>query len=144
MTPRPDDDSWLAPGVSAEPGAMRLQFSRGGGPGGQNVNKLNTRAELWLKLDGLRGMSHAAIQRLRHLAGSRLTDAGEIHLLSQVERTQESNRADVMDRLRRMIVEAMVEPKLRRKTRPSAGARRRRLESKRQRSQIKSQRRGEE
>src|SRR5687767_13752627 len=112
----------LAPGVAAPGDAVRLQYARSGGPGGQNVNKLNTKAELWVRLADIRGLSHAALARLRHLAGRRVTIEGEIHLSSETERGQEGNRAAVMQRLRAMIVQAQVEPKVRRKTKVSRRA----------------------
>src|SRR3954464_822022 len=113
MTLRDDDDFSpddaaggveLAPGVRAPQSAVRFQFARSGGPGGQNVNKLNTKAELWVTLDAITGMTHRALARLRDLAGRRLTAAGEIHLSSETERGQEGNRAGVMQRLREMII----------------------------------------
>ncbi len=131
----------LAPGVTVARDGFRLQFARSGGPGGQNVNKLNTKAEIWVLLSAIRGLRESAIERLRAAAGNRLTKAGEIHLVSESERSQEGNRLDVMNRLRELIVQAKVEPKRRRKTRPSAGAKRRRLEAKKKRGEIKSQRR---
>jgi ribosome-associated protein len=131
----------LAPGVGAPDDAVRVQFSRGGGPGGQNVNKVNTRAELWVTVSLIRGMDVEALARLRNLAGSRLTDAGEIHIVSETHRTQQMNRQEVFERLREMIVQAQVRPRRRKKTRPSASAKRRRLESKRHRGQIKADRR---
>ena len=131
----------VAPGVIAPHDALRMQFSRSGGPGGQNVNKLSTRAELWLQLSGLRGISGSAIERLKVLAGRRLTAAGEIHLVSESERGQEGNRAAVMQRLREMIVQARVEPKIRRKTKPSRSSKAKRLATKKRRGTIKSMRR---
>ncbi|MGB7157562.1 MAG: alternative ribosome rescue aminoacyl-tRNA hydrolase ArfB [Tepidisphaeraceae bacterium] len=133
----------LAPGVSIAHDALRLQFARSGGPGGQNVNKLNTKAEIWIPIGAIRGMSDRAIARLRASLGRRLTQADEIHIVSESERRQEGNRQEVMDRLRELIVAAQFEPKRRRKTKPSAGAKRRRLESKKKRGEIKAQRRGE-
>jgi ribosome-associated protein len=131
----------LAPGVRAPESAIRMQFARSGGPGGQNVNKVNTKAELWVRLDAITGMSPRAIARLRDLAGRRLTDAGEIHIAAETERRQQANRAAALERLRELIVAAMREPKVRRRTKPSRAARQRRLESKRRRSDIKSKRR---
>jgi ribosome-associated protein len=135
---------WLAPGVSIAPGGMRIQFSRGGGPGGQNVNKLNTKAEAWVAVGQVIGMSSAALDRLRALAGRRLTAADELHLVSEIHRTQEGNRREIFDRLREMIIASQREPKRRRNTRPTAASKRRRLESKRRRSQIKAKRSGRE
>jgi ribosome-associated protein len=105
------------------------------------VNKLNTKAELWVAVDQLTGLTPAAAGRLKAAAGRRLTMAGEIHLSGEAHRSQEANRADVFDRLRQMLLEALVEPKRRRKTRPTKGSQRRRLESKRRRSETKSHRR---
>jgi ribosome-associated protein len=142
--PLPPSPDVIVGGVRADPGALRFQFSRAGGPGGQNVNKVNTKAELWLKLSGLHGLTPAALDRLALSAGSHLTAAGEIHLSSTAHRTQERNRQDALDKLRDLILRAMVVPKKRRKTRPTAASRRRRLEAKRQRGELKSQRRGPE
>jgi ribosome-associated protein len=139
---QPESGDELAPGVRAGPGGVRIQYSRGGGPGGQNVNKLNTKVEIWVALAAIDGMSPAALTRLRALAGRRLTDAGELHLAGHVHRTQEANRQEVFQRLRELIVQAQVEPKRRRKTRPSAAAKRRRLESKRHHSELKARRSG--
>ena len=132
----------VAPGVRIPPSAMRVQFARSGGPGGQNVNKLNTKAELWVPLNAILGLSGRAMVRLRSLAGRRLTAAGELHLTAETERTQESNRAAVMERLRQLLVEAMHEPKPRRPTKPSKASKRRRLEAKKKRSEVKSRRSG--
>jgi ribosome-associated protein len=137
-------DPELAPGVRATPDALRLQFSRGSGPGGQNVNKVNTKAELWLKVTGIIGLAPAALDRLRILAAGRLTTSDEIHIVGESFRSQEANRQDILDRLRELIVRAKIQPKKRRKTKPSAASRRRRLESKRHRSEIKAHRRGGE
>jgi ribosome-associated protein len=132
----------LAPGVSVKREGLRLQFSRGGGPGGQNVNKLNTAVQAWIRLDQITGMSPPALQRLRAMAGNRLTTADELYIRAQTHRTQQGNLADVLERVRQLIVAAQVQPKRRRKTRPSAAARQRRLDSKRRRALLKARRRG--
>ena len=131
----------LAPGVFAAETGVRLQYARGSGPGGQNVNKLNTKAELWVALDALNGLTPGARSRLAAAAGSRLTLAGEIHLASDEHRTQAANRAAVFERLRELIVTAKVEPKRRKKTKPSRAYHRRRVEGKRRRGEVKSNRR---
>jgi ribosome-associated protein len=140
--PPPEQGVELAPGVFANGSALRFQFARSSGPGGQNVNKLNTKAELWVPLSAIRGLRDDAMRRLVAIAGKRLTRDNEIHISADTARTQESNRAAVMERLREMLVQAMHRPKKRRPTRPSRAAKRRRLESKRQRSETKSRRRG--
>jgi ribosome-associated protein len=137
----PDDLMELGPGVRCGEGGVRLQYARGGGPGGQNVNKLNTKAELWVTISSLVGLDEAAKHRLATLAGRRLTLAGEIHLSSDTHRTQQMNRSAVFDRLRELIVQAQHQPKRRRKTRPSRASKQRRLDSKRLRGDIKSGRR---
>jgi ribosome-associated protein len=131
----------IIPGVRIPESAMRFQYARSGGPGGQNVNKLNTKAELWVPLAAISGLSGRAMARLRAMAGKRLTGAGEILITAETERSQERNRAAVLDRLRALLAAAAHEPKPRRKTKPSRAAKRRRLEAKKQRSQIKSARR---
>src|SRR3954452_16453780 len=83
----PDGGVEVGPGVRVAESSMRFQFARSGGPGGQNVNKLNTKAELWVPLEALHGLSHRAIDRLRTLAGRRLTVAGELHLTAETERS---------------------------------------------------------
>jgi ribosome-associated protein len=133
----------IAARVTAEPWALRIQFARGGGPGGQNVNKLNTKAELWLDPTGLRGIGPRARARLLALAAAHLTAAGEIHLWSTTHRTQERNRQDVLRKLRELVLQALIEPKKRRPTRPTAASRQRRLDAKRRRSRLKAQRRPE-
>ena len=140
--PGPPSGLELAPGVWAPESALRFQYARSGGPGGQNVNKLNTKAELWVPLAAITGLGHRALSRLRTLAGRRLTTAGEIHITAETERTQEGNRTAVLDRLRQLLLESLYEPKPRRKTKPSKAAKRRRLEAKRKRSEVKSRRRG--
>jgi len=132
----------LAPGVFAPADAVRVQYARGSGPGGQNVNKVNTKAEVWVDLSRIRGMTFGAVERLKTLAGSRVTVAGEIHFSSDESRSQEANRAAVMRRLREMIVRARVEPKRRRKTKPTKGSKMRRLNAKRRTGEIKAGRRG--
>jgi ribosome-associated protein len=136
----------LAPGVRVAADAVRIQFARSSGPGGQNVNKLNTKAELWVEIAALAGMPEPARHRLIALAGGMVTAAGEIHITSDTHRSQERNRGNVMEKLRRLVITAMVKPKPRHKTRPTRASRRRRLDEKRHRGEIKGHRRdgGEE
>ena len=133
--------SSIAPGVTAPPDAIRVQFSRAGGPGGQNVNKLNTKAELWLAVDRLIGLTPSAVERLATLAGRRLTVNRELHLICETERSASANQKEIFARLRDLIIEAKVEPRRRRKTRPTRASKMRRLETKKRRSDVKSNRR---
>jgi ribosome-associated protein len=138
----PESQYSLAPAVHVAPEAIRIQYSRGGGPGGQNVNKVNTKAEIWIRLASIVGLTAGALDRLRVIAGRRLTAADELHIVSETHRTQEGNRREIFERVRELIVLAKKEPKRRRKTRPSATAKRKRLESKRRRGEIKQRRSG--
>jgi ribosome-associated protein len=131
----------LAPGVTVPESALRLQYSRSGGPGGQNVNKVNTRAQLWVPIAAITGLRDSATHRLRQLAGSRLTAADDLHISAETERTQEGNRTAVLDRLKQLILQAVHEPKRRKKTKPSRGAKERRLKGKKARGEIKATRR---
>src|SRR2546428_7328630 len=87
----PADDE-IIPGVRVPESAMRFQYARSGGPGGQNVNKLNTKAELWVPLAAIVGLSDRAVERLKAMAGKRVTGAGGIHISAETERPQEGNR----------------------------------------------------
>jgi ribosome-associated protein len=133
----------LAPGIRARAESLRVQFSRSAGPGGQNVNKVNTRAELWLTLDGIAGLSPGARRRLIEAAGKKVTLAGDLHLSCDTERTALANRHALFDRLREMLVAALVEPRRRRKTRPTRASKAKRLDAKKRRSNLKSDRRSE-
>ncbi len=143
MSVLPPSGVELAPGVFAEPGSLRLQAARAQGPGGQNVNKVNTRMELWLDLRQITGLRETALARLAKMAGKRLTQDGLLHLTCGEHRSQETNRQELFDRLRVMIQTARVEPKIRRKTKPSHGSKQRRLEQKNRRGEIKSLRRSQ-
>ena len=132
----------IAPNIILQDEAMRFQYSRSSGPGGQNVNKVNTRAELWISMNSLAVLPPYAQTRLRSIAGKRITKDDELHLVAQIERTQEGNRSALLEKLREMIHQALAAPKPRRATKPSKGSRRRRVEAKKRRSEIKSHRRG--
>jgi ribosome-associated protein len=131
----------LAPGVRVPEDAVRLQYARSSGPGGQNVNKVNTKAELWIPVAAIIGLTDAARARLSKLAGSKLTLSGEIHISADNRRSQEMNRAEVFERLRELIVQARHEPRRRRQTKPSKRAKQRRIDDKKRRGDIKSNRR---
>jgi ribosome-associated protein len=139
--PPPTDGIDLAPGIKISESLIRFQYARSRGPGGQNVNKVNTKAEIWVPIAAIWGLTPRAAERLADIAGKRLTTDGNIHIASDSERSQEQNRLEVLERLRAMVRAAAHEPKRRRKTKPSKAARQRRLTSKRRRSEIKSGRR---
>jgi ribosome-associated protein len=132
----------LAPGVSVPESALRFQYARSSGPGGQNVNKVNSKAELWVQAAAILGLTDPARARLQQMAGRRWTAAGEIHFAADTERRQELNREEVLTRLRELLLRAMHEPKKRKRTKPTRASKQRRVESKRRRGEIKSGRRG--
>lgn len=139
--PRSGQDLVVTPTVSIPAAAITLQFSRSSGPGGQNVNKLSTKAELWLRIDLIDSLDKASMDRLRRLAGRRLTQEGLLHLSAQSARSQEENRRAVLIRLRTLIRASLRPVRKRKKTKPTKASRRRRLESKKQLGQKKNLRR---
>jgi ribosome-associated protein len=127
----------VTPALTIEDSELQERFVRASGPGGQNVNKVATAVEL--RFDAARSPSIAAavFARLRTLAGSRMTDEGVIVIDARSFRTQAQNRDDARVRLADLIRKALVVPKRRRKSRPTAGSKERRLETKRRRSRTK-------
>jgi ribosome-associated protein len=129
------------PAPSIPDDLLEFRAVRASGPGGQNVNKVSNAVEL--RFDSARwdSLSPGARLRLRRIAGRRMTAAGVIVIDAQRLRSLEQNRADALERLQAMIEEALVEPKPRRKTRPTLASKRRRLEGKVQRGKVKALRR---
>jgi len=121
--------------------AARADFSRSGGPGGQNVNKVNTKVTLRIQLDDLAGLNDAELTRLRETLATRITGEGELVVTASEERSQRINLERAYARMESLIINAARLPRLRRPTKPGRAAREERLRSKRCRSQIKAERR---
>jgi len=119
---------------------ITISFVRSAGPGGQNVNKLATAAQLRFDLAGTTALSPAAKARLRALAGRRVTDDGILLIVARNHRTQEGNRREALARLEALIDQARVEPRLRRATKPTKASKERRLQVKARQQRVKRMR----
>ncbi len=131
----------ITPSIALDDSEIEEHFIRAGGPGGQNVNKVATAVQLRFNADASGALDEPTRQRLKTLAGRRLTREGVIVITAERYRTRERNRADALTRLVELIRRAAVRPKTRRATKPSRAQREARLETKARRSGIKRLRR---
>ncbi|HJO05569.1 MAG TPA: alternative ribosome rescue aminoacyl-tRNA hydrolase ArfB [Acidobacteriota bacterium] len=122
--------------------ADEIQFvaSRGGGPGGQHINKVSSRVTLRFDVAGSSSLDDRDRDRLLAVLAPRISTDGVLQISSHASRSQAANKADVIERFQQLLADALRQPKKRRATRPSRGERRRRLEGKRHRAKVKRSR----
>jgi len=127
---------FVSPQISIDEKEIQFDFIRASGPGGQNVNKVSTAVQLRFDVNML-SLSGDIKDRLKKLAGSRMTRSGILIIEAKRYRSQEKNRQDAVQRLVGLIQKASIIPKIRKKTKPSYASKLRRLENKKLRSKTK-------
>jgi ribosome-associated protein len=128
----------IAPNIVIPDDELEWKFIRASGPGGQNVNKVSSAVQLRFILPRNTTLPVAARNRLRAIAGQKLVDDGSILFSARSERSQEQNRRAALERLAALIRTAMIEPKIRKKTRPTKGSQERRIDAKKRHGAAKS------
>ncbi len=124
--------------IALDESELEFSFIRASGPGGQNVNKVSTAAQMRFDARASASLPNEVSVRLQKLAGSRLTLEGVIVITASRHRTQERNRSDAIARLTALIAKAATAPVKRRATRPTRASKEKRLEGKTRRAGVKS------
>ncbi len=130
----------ISSGVFISEDELVFRFSRSGGPGGQNVNKVNTRVTVLFDAAKAKSFSDVQKKRILKRLATRVDKNGVIRVVSQRYRTQKANRMAAVERLEELLREALKKETVRKKTKVPEAAKRRRLEEKKQRSLLKKQR----
>jgi len=131
----------ITPSIAIDDSEIEERFIRSSGPGGQNVNKVATAVQLRFDVGRSGAIDDEVRERLKTIAGSRMTADGVLVIDSRAFRTQAQNREAARERLVEMVRQAAVRPKRRRKTRPSGASKLQRLDAKRRRASTKQRRR---
>jgi ribosome-associated protein len=133
----------ITPTFSIDESELQFAFVRASGPGGQNVNKVATAVQL--RFDVIHSsLPDEVKERLKRIAGSKVTGEGELLFEAKTFRTQEQNREDAVKRFVELLQRAFKKPRTRHKTKPTAASREKRLQAKKQRGQVKKLRQSKE
>jgi ribosome-associated protein len=134
----PEHMIYITENISISENELQEDFVRASGPGGQNVNKVSTAVQLRFDVVNSPSLPEDVKNRLKKLAGSKMTDNGILIIDSREYRTQNRNRAGALNRLMELVKKASEKPKRRIKTKPTKGAKEKRLQVKKQRSAVKT------
>lgn len=126
--------------VNIDPGEFRFIYARSSGPGGQNVNKTNSKATLFWNVDESSSIDEATRVRFRALYPNRINDDNEVFISSDETRDRSQNQARCIEKLTELLEVAANPPKKRTATKPTKGSKRRRIEDKQRRGVVKSNR----